>query len=80
MLTTLETMFASTWCFSRSWMMTGDWVAAVFGNDHGVFLLQYLASCGLSSQLSLDIGFRGMSLVRATVLPRMTLEKVLPVA
>jgi hypothetical protein len=65
-------------------MMVGDCVAAVFGNNHGVFLMQYLASYGLSSQLSPDInttrGFRGMSLLRATVLPRMTLEKVLPVA
>jgi hypothetical protein len=50
-------------------MMVGDCVAAVFGNNHGVFLMQYLASYGLSSQLSPDInttrGFRGMSLLRA---------------
>lgn len=32
-------------------MTTEDWVAVAFGNDHELFLMQYLTSCVVSSQL-----------------------------
>ena len=36
-------------------MTTEEWVAVVFGNDPGLFLMQYLASCVVSSQLPQNV-------------------------